>query len=70
LIRHHVSRLRSGLKSLPRRRSGYVGLRKPRKIAEDSGRSSNGRQALVIVQETRNLGTPETPEAEDGTTHE
>ena len=45
------------------------GLRKPRKTPEDSGRSLNGRQAFIIARETRDCGTPETPEAEDGTTH-
>ena len=40
------------------------GLRKLRKIAEDSGRSLNGRQAFVIEREIRDCGMPETPEAE------
>ena len=40
------------------------GLRKPRKIAEDSGRSLSRRQAFVIAQEIRDRGTPETPEAD------
>jgi hypothetical protein len=46
------------------------GLRKPRKIAEDSGRWLDERQAFVITKETRDLGISEAPEAEDGTTYD
>ena len=45
------------------------GLRKLRKIAEDSGRSLNGHQVFVIERETTDCGTPETPGAEDGAIH-
>jgi hypothetical protein len=61
---------RGARRGSPPKQPEAPGLRKPRKIAEDSGRWSDGCQVFVFAQGTRDRGTPETPEAEDGKTHD